>query len=128
MTEKVERGGHPVLRVPMKQWMLKITDYAERLIKDLDKVDWPEQTKQGQKNWIGKSEGAKIFFSLKQTDETLEVFTTRSDTLFGSTFIVLAPEHPLLSKLNLSQKAQSYIQKAKNKSEKERKISKEKNR
>ncbi len=124
--EKSERGGHPVLRVPMKQWMLKITDYAERLIKDLDKVDWPDPTKEAQKNWIGKSQGARIYFKLKNLNETLEVFTTRSDTLFGVTFMVLAPEHPLISKLKLTYKVKEYIEKAKNKSEKERKISKEK--
>lgn len=93
---KSERGGHPVIKVPMKQWMLKITDYAERLIADLDKVQWPERTVEAQRNWIGKSEGANVTFGLKDSKETLEVFTTRPDTLFGVTFMVVSPEHPVL--------------------------------
>ncbi|MGZ3772888.1 MAG: leucine--tRNA ligase [Pseudobdellovibrionaceae bacterium] len=93
---KSERGGHPVIRVPMKQWMLKITDYAERLLNDLDKVDWPERTKEAQRNWIGKSEGARINFQVEGHKECFEVFTTRPDTLFGVTFMVMAPEHPLV--------------------------------
>lgn len=100
---KSERGGHPVVRVPMKQWMLKITAYAERLLQDLDSVDWPERTKESQRNWIGKSEGATVQFTLAAHSgplvEKLEVFTTRPDTLFGVTFLVLAPEHPLIAKL-----------------------------
>ena len=96
---KSERGGHPVIRKPMKQWMLKITDYAERLLQDLDKVDWPERTKEAQRNWIGKSEGAEIQFKLKDHQESLEVYTTRPDTLFGVTFMVIAPEHPLSLKI-----------------------------
>lgn len=97
---KSERGGHPVIRQPMKQWMLKITDYAERLLNDLDKVDWPERTKEGQRNWIGKSEGAVISFRLRdEEDLSFEVFTTRPDTLFGATFMVLAPEHPLVVRI-----------------------------
>ncbi len=100
---KSERGGHPVERVPMKQWMLKITEYAERLIQDLDKVDWPERTKEGQRNWIGKSEGAQMSFSLKGVDEVLDIFTTRPDTIFGVTFMVIAPEHPLVDKIVTSE-------------------------
>ncbi len=96
---KSERGGHPIVRVPMKQWMLKITDYAERLLKDLDKLDWPERTKEGQRNWIGKSEGASVLFAVIGQTEKLEVFTTRPDTLFGASFMVLAPEHPLVKKI-----------------------------
>lgn len=99
---KSERGGHPVERKPMKQWMLKITDYAERLLKDLDKVDWPERTKEGQRNWIGKSEGARVWFGIEGSNEKLEIFTTRPDTIFGVTFMVLAPEHPLVSTLTTS--------------------------
>ncbi|MBL7689355.1 MAG: leucine--tRNA ligase [Bdellovibrionaceae bacterium] len=95
---KSERGGHPVIRVPMKQWMLKITDYAERLLSDLDKVDWLERTKEAQRNWIGKSEGANVFFGIQGSTEKFEIFTTRPDTLFGVTFMVLSPEHPLLTK------------------------------
>jgi leucyl-tRNA synthetase len=96
---KSERGDHPVVRMPMKQWMLKITDYADRLLKDLDKIDWPERTKESQRNWIGKSEGAQIQFGIdgNNSSDIFEVFTTRPDTLFGVTFMVLAPEHPLVS-------------------------------
>jgi len=93
---KSERGGHPVFRVPMKQWMLKITDYAERLLKDLDKVEWPESTKELQRNWIGKSEGLQMRFPLEGGKGEVEIFTTRPDTIFGVTFLVLAPEHPLV--------------------------------
>ena len=100
---KSERGGHEVIRRPMKQWMLKITAYAERLLKDLDEVDWPERTKAAQRNWIGKSHGARIDFPIfspgKGLPASLSVFTTRPDTLFGASFAVIAPEHPLLPKL-----------------------------
>lgn len=97
---KSERGGHPVYRVPMKQWMLKITAYAERLLNDLDKLDWPESTKEIQRHWIGRSQGAKIRFQLEGHQEhNLDVFTTRPDTLFGVTYMVIAPEHPLVHKL-----------------------------
>ena len=103
-----ERGGHEVIRKPMKQWMLKITAYAERLLKDLDEINWPERTKIAQRNWIGKSTGAQIHFSVLNPSEellsacpekSLTVFTTRPDTLFGATYAVIAPEHPLLLKL-----------------------------
>ncbi|MDP7037965.1 MAG: leucine--tRNA ligase [Myxococcota bacterium] len=95
-----ERGDHPCERRPLKQWMLKITAYAERLIQDLDLVDWPESVKTMQREWIGKSEGAEVVFGLETIpDESLKVFTTRPDTLFGATFMVLAPEHPLVEKL-----------------------------
>ena len=91
---KSERGGHPVVRRPMRQWMMKITSYAERLLNDLNDVDWPESTKDLQRNWIGKSEGAQIRFALqKDPTKSLEVFTTRPDTLMGVTFMVVAPEH-----------------------------------
>jgi len=93
---KSERGGHPVFRVPMKQWMLKITSYAERLLKDLDKVDWPEGTKELQRNWIGRSEGLQMNFPIIGNEAVVEFFTTRPDTIFGVTFMVLAPEHPLV--------------------------------
>lgn len=96
---KSERGGHPVIRVPMKQWMLKITSYAERLLNDLEKVDWPERTKEGQRNWIGKSEGATVQFQIDGHGDVLEVFTTRPDTLFGVTFMVLAPENSVVEKI-----------------------------
>lgn len=94
-----ERGSHPVYRVPMKQWMLKITAYADRLIDDLDLVDWPENIKEMQRHWIGRSEGAKIRFEIEESDETFTVFTTRPDTLFGSTYAVLAPELELVQKI-----------------------------
>ncbi len=94
-----ERGNHPCVRRPQKQWMLKITAYAERLLADLDLLDWPEAIKQQQREWIGRSEGAQIDFPLEQKGSKLSVFTTRPDTLFGATFLVLAPEHPLVESL-----------------------------
>jgi len=93
---KSEVGGHPVIRKPMKQWMLKITEYAERLLEDLDLLDWPESVKEMQRVWIGKSEGAIIKFSVDGKNESIEVFTSRPDTLFGATYMVLAPEHKLV--------------------------------
>jgi leucyl-tRNA synthetase, eubacterial and mitochondrial family len=126
---KSERGGHPVIRVPMKQWMLKITDYAERLLQDLDKVDWPERTKEAQRNWIGKSEGARVTFKIDGHSETFEVFTTRPDTLFGVTFMVMAPENPLVAKITTAaQKSavEEYVEKTSRKSEVERKATTEK--
>ena len=98
---KSDIGGHPVLRVPMRQWMLKITKYAESLLQGLEDLDWPQSVKELQRNWIGRSEGAKIFFDLPSINKTLEVFTTRHDTLFGATYIVLAPEHPLVNTLTI---------------------------
>jgi len=94
-----ERGGHPVFRKPMRQWMLRITEYAERLLKDLDEVDWPESIKKLQQDWIGKSVGAEVNFKVDGFDEEIWVFTTRPDTLFGATYMVMAPEHPLVDKL-----------------------------
>lgn len=126
---KSERGGHPVIRMPMKQWMLKITNYAERLLNDLEKVDWPERTKEGQRNWIGKSEGALVRFQVENTHESFQVFTTRPDTLFGVTFMVLAPEHSAVRKITSSAQkveVENYIQKAAAKSEVERKASTDK--
>ncbi|KGA98772.1 leucyl-tRNA synthetase [Alkalihalobacillus alcalophilus ATCC 27647 = CGMCC 1.3604] len=90
---KSERGGHPVERRPMKQWMLKITAYADRLIDDLEELDWPESIKEMQRNWIGRSEGAEVTFKIVDYDKEVTVFTTRPDTLFGATYMVLAPEH-----------------------------------
>jgi leucyl-tRNA synthetase len=93
---KSERGGHPVEKRMMRQWMLKITAYADRLLKDLETLDWPESTKEHQRNWIGRSEGGQIRFALeKNPSKHFEIFTTRPDTLMGVTFMVLAPEHPL---------------------------------
>lgn len=100
--EQIEKG-FTVVRRPMKQWMLKITEYAERLLIDLDMLDWPESTKEMQRNWIGKSEGAKVFFPLKGFNESLEIFTTRPDTLWGATYMVLAPEHPIVDKITTAE-------------------------
>lgn len=94
-----ERGGYPVVRKPMRQWMLKITAYAERLLDDLDELDWPESIKEMQRNWIGKSVGADVNFKVADSDEDFTVFTTRPDTLFGATYTVLAPEHSLVDKI-----------------------------
>jgi leucyl-tRNA synthetase len=92
-----ERGGHPVLRKPLRQWMFRITAYAERLLRDLDTVDWPASTRAMQSEWIGRSEGAEIDFNVVgMGGETIRVFTTRPDTLFGATFMVVAPEHPMV--------------------------------
>ena len=96
---KSDIGGHPVFRVPMRQWMLKITKYADSLLKGLDDLDWPNSIKELQKNWIGRSEGANVTFELPSLNESLTVFTTRPDTLFGATYMVMAPEHPLVQKL-----------------------------
>ncbi len=106
---KSEIGGHPVIRRPMKQWLLKITAYAERLVKDLDEVDWPENIKALQRNWIGRSTGAEIDFRIAwgagsagaagRGEAALRVFTTRPDTLFGATYMVVAPEHALVGQL-----------------------------
>lgn len=93
---KSEVGGHPVVRRPMRQWMLRITAYAERLLQDLDKIEWSESLKQMQRNWIGRSEGAEVEFRVVNSNDTITVFTTRPDTLFGATYMVLAPEHPLI--------------------------------
>ena len=91
-----ERGNHPVIRKPMRQWVLKITEYAERLLADMDELDWPEGIKEMQRNWIGKSEGAEVTFRIDGTEEKVTVFTTRPDTLFGATYMVLAPENPVV--------------------------------
>lgn len=93
---KSEVGGFDVIRVPMRQWVLKITEYAERLLEDLELVDWPESTKEMQKNWIGKSVGTDVIFKVKDHNKEFTVFTTRADTLFGATYCVLAPEHPFV--------------------------------
>jgi leucyl-tRNA synthetase len=120
---KSERGGHPVVRKPMRQWVLRITAYAERLLADLEELDWPESIKEMQRNWIGKSEGAQLDFPIEGHDAFLTVFTTRPDTLFGATYCVLAPEHKLAQQIMTSaQKAQveEYIEMAARKSDLER--------
>ena len=106
-----ERGGFPVVRKPMKQWVMRITDYSERLLEDLDSLDWPESIKISQKNWIGKSEGAEINFYVNNKD-SIKVFTTRPDTIYGATYLVLAPEHPLINKIttgNYKDKVDKYV-------------------
>lgn len=127
---KSERGGHPVFRVPMKQWMLKITAYADRLIDDLDTIDWPESVKDMQRNWIGRSEGANVTFKIKDTDKEFTVFTTRPDTLFGSTYAVLAPELKLVQEITTPEQeaeVSAYIKEAEKKTDLDRtELSKEK--
>lgn len=100
-----ERGGHPVYRKPMRQWMLKITAYAERLLDDLELVDWPDSIKDMQRNWIGRSEGSNVTFKIKGTDKDFTVFTTRPDTLFGATYAVMAPELPLVQEIMSAEQA-----------------------
>ncbi len=100
---KAKEGGHPIERRPLRQWILRITAYADRLLEDLDLLDWPESLKKLQINWIGKSKGAHVDFREASTGETITVFTTRPDTLFGATYMVLAPEHPLVNKITTPQ-------------------------
>ena len=125
-----ERGDHPVVRKPMRQWVLKITEYAERLLEDLEDLDWPEATKQMQRNWIGKSVGANVDFKIDGTNKVFTVFTTRADTLFGATYCVLAPEHPFVQEICTSDKKveiDAYIESIASKSDLERtELSKEK--
>ncbi|WP_217589059.1 leucine--tRNA ligase [Lentibacillus saliphilus] len=127
---KSERGGHPVIRKPMKQWMLKITAYADRLLDDLEEVDWPESIKDMQRNWIGRSEGAEVTFTIDGHEKTFTVFTTRPDTLFGATYAVLAPEHPLVNHITTAEQTdavQTYLKAVQTKSDLERtELSKEK--
>lgn len=104
---KTERGGFPVIRKPMRQWMLKITAYADRLLDDLELIDWPDHIKEMQRNWIGRSEGAQITFEVAGTKEHFEVFTTRPDTLFGASYVVLAPEHDLVNQITTAAQAQA---------------------
>ena len=117
-----ERGGFPVVKKPMKQWVMRITKYSERLLNDLKNLDWPESIKTSQKNWIGKSEGAEISFKV-DNNKAIEVFTTRPDTIFGATYLVLAPEHKLIPKITSKDKTKlvkEYINKTLSKSELER--------
>lgn len=120
---KSERGGFPVIRKPMRQWVLKITAYAERLLEDLEGLDWPEPIKEMQRNWIGKSAGAEVDFLLDGRPEKIRVFTTRPDTLFGATYMVLAPEHELVSKITAPDQRKavdSYVQASARKSDLDR--------
>lgn len=117
------RGGHPVERKTMKQWLLRITAYADRLLEGLDNIDWSESLKEIQRNWIGRSEGCSAEFAIRDYDQKLEIFTTRADTMFGVTFMVLAPEHPYVSEITTSEcreKVEAYVHWAKNRSERER--------
>ena len=117
------RGGYPVIRKSMKQWLLRITAYAERLLQGLETLDWTESIKDVQRNWIGKSMGASVFFKVADKDIDFEVFTTRADTLFGVTFMVLAPEHEMISQLTTDEQrkeVEEYVTWAKNRSERER--------
>ncbi len=118
-----ERGNHPVERRPLRQWMLRITAYAERLLEDLEQVAWPESIKEMQRNWIGKSEGAEVDFSIVGHEGVIRVFTTRPDTLFGATYMVLSPEHTLVPTITTAtqrQAVEEYQKAAANKSERER--------
>ena len=120
---KSERGGHPVIKKPMRQWILRITKYADRLLEDLEDLDWPESLKDMQRNWIGRSEGAEVTFDIDGFDESFKVFTTRPDTLFGATYAVLAPEHPLVSKITSDEQKEAvedYLQKVQSKTDLER--------
>ncbi|CEA00911.1 Leucine--tRNA ligase [Jeotgalicoccus saudimassiliensis] len=120
---KSERGGHPVVRKPMRQWILKITEYADRLLEDLDDLDWPESLKDMQRNWIGKSEGANVTFEIDGFDESFSAFTTRPDTIYGATYAVLSPEHKLIDKITSDEQREAikaYQEKAAHKSELER--------
>ncbi len=120
---KSERGGYPVIRKPMRQWNLKITAYADRLDEDLNGLDWPQSTIDMQRNWIGKSQGTEIIFKIKGFDESFKVYTTRADTLFGSTFVSLAPEHPLVKKITTSdclESVEKYVKECESKSDLER--------
>jgi len=117
------RGGHSVERKLMKQWFLRITPYAQRLLDGLNEVDWFDSLKEIQRNWIGRSQGADIFFPIKDHDDQLEIFTTRPDTIFGSSYMVLAPEHELVEKITTPDRRASvmaYTEMAKNRSERER--------
>ena len=120
---KSERGGHPVVKMPMRQWMLKITAYAEELLNDLELVDWSEPIKLMQRNWIGKSSGADVNFQIKNQNEKIKVYTTRPDTLFGATYMVLSPEHPLVEKITVDDQksaVKKYQETASHKSDLER--------
>jgi leucyl-tRNA synthetase len=118
-----ERGGYPVERKLMRQWMMRITAYAERLLQGLETIDWPEPVKEMQRNWIGKSVGAELDFSVEGIDDKIKVFTTRIDTIYGATFVVLAPEHELVEKITTDTQrteVEAYVNVAKNRSERER--------
>ena len=117
------RGGYPVERKPMQQWALRVSAYAERLLQGLETIDWSESLKDIQRNWIGKSIGCEMKFQIANSDTVLDIFTTRADTIFGATFMVLCPEHELIETLTMSEQKQAveeYVKWAKNRSERER--------
>ncbi len=118
-----ERGGYPVERKKMKQWSMRITSYAQRLLDDLETIDWSESIKEQQRNWIGRSEGASVKFKVQSSNFDIEVFTTRPDTIFGATFMTLAPEHELVEQITTAEQkeaVQKYVEEAKNRSDRER--------
>ena len=120
---KTERGGYPVYRKNMRQWMLKMTAYADRLLEDLDGLDWPEPVKEMQRNWIGRSVGAQVTFKIKGSDKTFDIFATRPDTLFGCSYTVLAPENKLVQEITTDahrDEVNAYIKKIESKSDLER--------
>ena len=127
---KAKEGGYPIERRPLRQWVLKITEYADRLLQDLDLLDWPDHLKKLQTNWIGKSEGARIVFKEEKTGSEITVFTTRPHTVFGVTYVVLAPEYSLVSELTTPEQkkqVEEYCKKISSKSDLERtELSKEK--
>ncbi len=117
------RGGYPVYQLELDQWFLRTTAYAERLLKGLDEIDWPESLKEMQRNWIGRSEGAEVYFPVADSDEKILIFTTRPDTIYGATFMVLAPEHELVEKLTkpeFKKQVEQYLEYVKRRSERER--------
>lgn len=118
-----ERGGHPVIRKKMTQWMMRITAYADRLLNGLETIDWPEPIKEAQRNWIGKSKGASLQFEVQNHDAKIEVFTTRPDTVFGVTYVTLAPEHPLVAQITTDDRktaVNTYVEQTAKRSERER--------
>ncbi len=118
-----ERGGHPVIRKKMTQWMMRITAYADRLLNGLETIDWPEPIKEAQRNWIGKSKGASLLFEVQNHDAKIEVFTTRPDTVFGVTYVTLAPEHPLVAQITTDDRktaVNTYVEQTAKRSERER--------
>src|SRR5699024_6087831 len=118
-----ERGSHPVERRPMRQWVLRITEYADRLLEDLEELDWPESLKDMQRNWIGRSEGVEVTFKIDGTNKALQAFTTRPDTIFGATYAVLAPEHKFVDEITITEQkdaVDAYKQEVKLKSDLER--------
>src|SRR5690606_32629137 len=120
---KSERGGFPVFQKKMMQWSMRITAYSERLLQGLQNIDWPQPLKDAQEYWIGKSQGAQVTFGLENANEQITVFTTRPDTIFGATFMVLAPENPLVETIttpNQKEEVENYIQETSKKTERDR--------